>query len=78
MGPIKLSKKIHTAADLYAQLIIASELKKNALEYGCKYIRTHLRQKDHNILRLYYIRIIIYGKSSILIIEYSVLELIEP
>ena len=78
MGPIRLFKKTHTAADLHTQLIITSELKKNTLEYGREYIRTHLRQKSHNILKLYYIRIIIYHEFSVLIIGYSVLELIEP
>ncbi len=50
----------------------------DALEYGREYIRTYLRQKDYNILRLYYIRIIIYRESSVLIMGYLVLELIEP
>ncbi len=78
MGPIRLSKKTHTAADLYTQLIITSEFKKDTSEYDREYIRTHLRQKDYNISRLYYIRIIIYRESNILTMGYSVLELIEP
>ena len=74
----RLPKETHTTADLHAQLIINSEIQGDTSKYGREYIRTHLRQKGYNISRLYYIRIIIYRESSVLIMRYLVLELIEP
>jgi len=40
---MRLFKEVYAVADLYAQLVIVSELKKDALEYGCEYMRIYLR-----------------------------------
>ncbi len=40
---MRLFKEVYAVVDLYTQLVITSEFKKNVLEYGREYIRTHLR-----------------------------------
>jgi len=74
----RLPKETHTTADLHAQLIINSEIQGDTSKYGREYIRTHLRQKDYNILKLYYIRTILYCEFSILTTRYLAPALIEP
>jgi hypothetical protein len=55
IGPLRLSKEDHPVTDAGARTMVESELQGDASEYGRGHMRVNLRQKGHNIARLYYI-----------------------
>jgi hypothetical protein len=56
VGSLRLPEQEHAAADASASAVIQKELQENASEYGYEHMRVHLRQKGHNIARLYCFR----------------------